>query len=110
MEMFTNSLTGAAFIKQNGKIRPTKSDKTGKVFFTSVGENPLYRNGYISDAAAAILKEKMEEDPTIKVSDVVSSFFDFAVINYVDDNGEDQSCPTLMPKASGEALYSDDRL
>ena len=110
MEMFTNSLTGAAFIKQNGKIRPTKSDKTGKVFFTSVGENPLYRSGYISDAAAAILKEKMEEDPDIKVSDVVSSFFDFAIINYVDDEGTPQECPTLMPKASGETLYSDDRL
>lgn len=109
MEIFTNSLTGAAFCEQNGPVVIKKND-SGKVFFSSTGSRPLYRSGYISDAAADILAEKLvkdEEGKMPKMSNVIASFLDFAVINYVDDEGNEQSCPTLMPKASGEQLYSD---
>ena len=43
-----------------------------------------------------------------KLKNVISTFLDFAVINYVDDDGTPQECPTLMPKASGETLYGAD--
>ena len=104
MEMFTNSLTGAAFCEQNGPIVIKKND-SGKVFFSSTGSHPLHRSGYISDAAAAIISKEMQAGGKLK--NVISTFLDFAVINYVDDEGMEQSCPTLMPKASGEQLYSD---
>lgn len=106
-EMFTNSLTGAAFCEQNGPIVIKKND-SGKVFFSSTGAHCLHRSGYISDAAAEIISKEMSE-PTQKLSKVISTFLDFAVINYIDDSGEPQSCPTLMPKASGETIYGDDR-
>lgn len=109
MEMFTNSLTGAAFCEQNGPIVIKKND-SGKVFFSSIGLHPLHRSGYISDAAADILAEKLvkdEEGKMPKMSNIIASFLDFAVVNYVDDKGNEQSCPTLMPKSSGEQLYSD---
>lgn len=105
MEMFTNSLTGAAFCEQNGPIIVKKND-SGKVFFSSIGSHPLHRSGYISDAAAAIISKEMEAGG--KLSKVIATFLDFAVINYVDDQGAPQECPTLMPKASGETLYGAD--
>ena len=109
MEMFTNSLTGAAFCEQNGPVVIKKND-SGKVFFSSIGSHFLYRSGYISDAAADILAEKLvkdEEGKMPKMSNIIASFLDFAVVNYVDDKGKEQSCPTLMPKSSGEQIYSD---
>lgn len=109
MEMFTNSLTGAAFCEQNGPITIKKND-SGKVFFSSTGSHPLYRSGYISDAAATILNQHMVKDDEGKMprlSNVIASFLDFAVINYIDDQEVEQSCPTLMPKASGEQLFSE---
>ena len=105
MEVFTNSLTGAAFCEQNGPIAIKKND-SGKVFFSSTGSHPLHRSGYISDAAAAIISKEMSNGGKLK--NVISTFLDFAVINYVDDNGTSQECPTLMPKASGETLYGAD--
>ena len=104
-EMFTNSLTGAAFCEQNGSVVIKKSD-SGKVFFSSTGSHPLHRSGYISDAAAAIISKEMKAGSKLK--NVISTFLDFAVINYVDDEGTPQECPTLMPKASGETLYGAD--
>ena len=109
MEMFTNSLTGAAFCEQNGPVVLKKND-SGKVFFSSIGSHCLYRSGYISDAAVTILNQHMVKDDEGKMprlSNIIASFLDFAVVNYVDDEGKEQSCPTLMPKASGEQLYSD---
>ena len=109
MEMFTNTLTGAAFCEQNGPVVIKKND-SGKVFFSSIGSRCLYRSGYISDAAADILAEKLvkdEEGKMPKMSKIIATFLDFAIVNYVDDKGKEQSCPTLMPKASGEQLYSD---
>ena len=105
MEMFTNSLTGAAFCEQNGPVVIKKND-SGKVFFSSTGSHPLHRSGYISDAAAAIISREMKAGGKLK--NVISTFLDFAVINYVDDQGAPQECPTLMPKASGETLYGAD--
>ena len=105
MEMFTNSLTGAAFCEQNGPVVIKKND-SGKVFFSSTGSHPLHRSGYISDAAAAIISKEMQAGGKLK--NVISTFLDFAVINYVDDQGAPQECPTLMPKASGETLYGAD--
>ena len=105
MEMFTNSLTGAAFCEQNGPIVIKKND-SGKVFFSSTGSHPLHRSGYISDAAAAIISREMQAGGKLK--NVIATFLDFAVINYVDDQGTPQECPTLMPKASGETLYGED--
>ena len=105
MEMFTNSLTGAAFCEQNGPVVIKKND-SGKVFFSSTGSHPLHRSGYISDAAAAIISKEMKAGGKLK--NVISTFLDFAVINYVDDQGAPQECPTLMPKASGETLYGAD--
>ena len=105
MEMFTNSLTGAAFCEQNGPVVIKKND-SGKVFFSSTGSHPLHRSGYISDAAAAIISEEMKAGGKLK--NVIATFLDFAVINYVDDQGTPQECPTLMPKASGETLYGAD--
>ena len=105
MEMFTNSLTGAAFCEQNGPVVIKKND-SGKVFFSSTGSHPLHRSGYISDAAAEIISKEMSNGGKLK--NVISTFLDFAVINYVDDEGAPQECPTLMPKASGETLYGAD--
>lgn len=106
MEVFTNQLTGAAFVESNGQVTIKKSD-SGKVFFTSTGSHPLYRTGYISDAAASIISKEM--DAGGKLKNVISTFLDFAVINYVDaTSGEAKECPTLMPKASGETLYGAD--
>ena len=105
MEIFTNSLTGAAFCEQNGPIIIKKND-SGKVFFSSTGSHPLHRSGYISDGAAAIISKEMEAGGKLK--NVITTFLDFAVINYVDDEGAPQECPTLMPKASGETLYGAD--
>ena len=105
MEMFTNSLTGAAFCEQNGPVVIKKND-SGKVFFSSTGSHPLHRSGYISDAAAAIISKEMQAGGKLK--NVIATFLDFAVINYVDDQGAPQECPTLMPKASGETLYGAD--
>ena len=129
MEMFTNSLTGAAFCEQNGNFSINKNE-AGKVFFVSTGSHPLHRSGYISQAAAEIISKEMakakslgEEGPgwVLKKEDkpahfstskamryVVSTFLDFAIINYTDDEGKEQSCPTLMPKASGETLFGVD--
>ena len=129
MEIFTNSLTGAAFCEQNGPIVIKKND-SGKVFFSSTGSHPLHRSGYISDAAAKIILEEMakakslgekgpgwvlakEDKPAhFSVSKAlrytVSTFLDFAIINYNDDEGAPQECPTLMPKASGETLFGAD--
>ena len=105
MEIFTNSLTGAAFCEQNGPIIIKKND-SGKAFFSSTGSHPLHRSGYISDAAAAIISKEMQAGGKLK--NVISTFLDFAIINFVDDDGAEQSCPALMPKASGEVLYSTD--
>ena len=105
MEMFTNSLTGAAFCEQNGPVVIKKND-SGKVFFSSTNSHPLHRSGYISDAAAAIISREMQAGGKLK--NVIATFLDFAVINYVDDQGVSQECPTLMPKASGETLYGAD--
>ena len=129
MEMFTNSLTGAAFCSQNGPFSIKKND-SGKVFFVSTSSHPLHRSGYISDAAAKIISKEManaeslgEEGPgwvpakqgkpahfsTSKaLRYTVSTFLDFAIINYDDDEGTPQECPTLMPKASGETLFAAD--
>ena len=129
MEMFTNSLTGAAFCKQNGSFS-IKKNESGKVFFVSTGLQPLHRSGYISDAAAKIISEEMakaeslgekgpgwvleKEDKPAHFSvskalrHTVSTFLDFAIINYDDDEGASQECPTLMPKASGETLFGAD--
>lgn len=105
MEVFTNQLTGSAFVESNGKVTIKKSD-SGKVFFTSTGSHPLYRTGYISDAAASIISKEMSAGKKLK--NVISTFLDFAVINYVDEAGDTIECPTLMPKASGETLYGED--
>ena len=105
MEIFTNSLTGAAFCEQNGSFDIRKND-SGKVFFVSLSSHPLHRSGYISDGAAAIISKEMEAGGKLK--NVITTFLDFAVINYVDDQGAPQECPTLMPKASGETLYGAD--
>lgn len=105
MEVFTNNLTGAAFCEQNGPIVIKKND-SGKVFFSSTGSHPLCKSGYISDAAATIISEEMSKGGKLK--NVITTFLDFAVINYTDDQGEPQECPTLMPKASGETLYGVD--
>ena len=105
MEVFTNSLTGAAFCEQNGPIIIKKND-SGQVFFSSTGSHPLHRSGYISDEAAAIISKEMKAGGKLK--NVITTFLDFAVINYVDDEGAPQECPTLMPKASGETLYGAD--
>ena len=129
MEIFTNSLTGAAFCEQNGPVVIKKND-SGKVFFTSTGVHPLHRSGYISDAAAKIILEEMakaknkkkkgpgwipqkgDQPAHFSVSKAlrytVSTFLDFAIIVYDDDEGTPQECPTLMPKASGETLYGVD--
>lgn len=108
MEVFTNQLTGAAFVESNGQIivKETKKGEVKKVFFTSTGSHPLYRTGYISDAAASIISKEM--DAGGKLKNVISTFLDFAVINYVDEHGDTKECPTLMPKASGETLYGAD--
>lgn len=128
MEMFTNSLTGAAFCEQNGVF--SIKENNGKVFFVSTGVHPIYRSGYISKAAAEIISTEMakaeslgEEGPGwvpqkgdkpahFSVSKAlrytVSTFLDFAIICYDDDEGTPQECPTLMPKASGETLYGVD--
>ena len=105
MEMFTNTLTGAAFCEQNGPVVIKKND-SGKFFFVSTGLHALHRSGYISDAAATIISKEMSSGGKLK--NVISTFLDFAVINYVDDEGTTQECPTLMPKASGETLFSAD--
>ena len=127
--MFTNSLTGAAFCEQNGLFSIKKND-SGKVFFVSTGSHPLHRSGYISDAAAKIILEEMAKAKSLgekgpgwvpqkgdkpahfsvskALRHTVSTFLDFAIINYVDDEGTPQECPTLMPKASGETLYGAD--
>ena len=129
MEMFTNSLTGAAFCEKNGNFSIKKND-SGKVFFVSTGSHPLHRSGYISDAAAKIILEEMAKAKSLgekgpgwvpqkgdkpahfSVSKAlrytVSTFLDFAIINYDADEGTPQECPTLMPKASGETLYGAD--
>ena len=105
MEVFTNNLTGAAFCEQNGPIVIKKND-SGKVFFSSTSSHPLCKTGYISDAAATIISEEMSKGGKLK--NVITTFLDFAVINYTDDQGAPQECPTLMPKASGETLYGAD--
>lgn len=129
MEVFTNSLTGAAFCEQNGIFDIRKND-SGKVFFVSTGLHPLHRSGYISKEAAAIISKEMakaeslgekgpgwvpkKEDKPAHFSvskalrHTVSTFLDFAIVNYDDDKGKHQECPTLMPKASGEVLYAAD--
>ena len=103
--MFTNSLTGAGFCEQNGPVVIKKND-SGKVFFSSTGAHPLHRSGYITDAAKEIISKEMKDGGKLK--NVIATFLDFAVINYVDDEGTIQECPTLMPKASGETLYGVD--
>ena len=105
MEMFTNTLTGAAFCEQNGPVVIKKND-SGKFFFVSTGSHPLHRSGYITDAAKEIISKEMKAGGKLK--NVISTFLDFAVINYVDDEGAPQECPTLMPKASGETRYGAD--
>ena len=105
MEMFTNTLTGAAFCEQNGPVVIKKND-SGKFFFVSTGVHPLHRSGYITDAAKEIISKEMKDGGKLK--NVISTFLDFAIINFVDDDGAEQSCPALMPKASGEVLYSTD--
>ena len=129
MEMFTNSLTGAAFCEQNGLFSIKKND-SGKVFFVSTGLHPLHRSGYISNAAAEIILEEMAKAKSLgekgpgwvpqkgdtpahfsvskALRHTVSTFLDFAIINYVDGEGTPQECPTLMPKASGETLFGVD--
>ena len=129
MEVFTNSLTGAAFCEQNGSFDIRKND-SGKVFFVSLSSHPLHRSGYISKDAAEIISKEMakakslgEEGPgwvpkkgdkpahfsvSKALRHTVSTFLDFAIINYNDDEGKPQECPTLMPKASGETLFSAD--
>ena len=129
MEMFTNTLTGAAFCEQNGPVVIKKND-SGKFFFVSTGSHPLHRSGYISKDAAELISKEMakakslgEEGPgwVPKKGDkpahfsvskalryTVSTFLDFAIINYDDDEGTPQECPTLMPKASGETLFGVD--
>ena len=129
MEVFTNSLTGAAFCEQNGSFS-IKKNETGKVFFVSTGLHPLHRSGYISKDAAEIISKEMAKAESLgekgpgwvpKKGDkpahfsvskalryTVSSFLDFAIINYNDDEGKPQECPTLMPKASGETLFGTD--
>ena len=129
MEVFTNSLTGAAFCEQNGSFS-IKKNETGKVFFVSTGLHPLHRSGYISKDAAEIISKEMakaeslgekgpgwvlakEDKPAhFSVSKAlrytVSSFLAFAIINCNDDEGKPQGCPTLMPKASGETLFGTD--
>ena len=105
MEMFTNTLTGAAFCEQNGPV-VIKKNGSGKFFFVSTGSHPLHRSGYITDAAKEIISKEMKDGGKLK--NVISTFLDFAIINFVDDDGAEQSCPALMPKASGEVLYSTD--
>lgn len=127
--MFTNSLTGAAFCTQNGSFSIKQND-SGKVFFVSTGSHPLHRSGYISDAAAKIISKEMaiaealgEKGPgwvpqkgdkpahysvSKALRYTVSSFLDFAIINYDDDEGTPQECPTLIPKASGKTLFGVD--
>ena len=129
MEVFTNSLTGAAFCEQNGNFS-IKKNESGKVFFVSTGAHPLHRSGYISDAAAKIISEEMAKAKSLgengpgwvpakgdkpahfsvskALRHTVSTFLDFAIINYDDDEGTSQECPTLMPKASGETLFGAD--
>ena len=106
MEMFTNTLTGAAFCEQNGPVVIKKND-SGKCFFVSTGSQPLHRSGYVTKAAMQIISKEMKAE-NAKLKNVISTFLDFAIINFVDDDGEEQSCPSLMPKASGEVLYSTD--
>ena len=103
MEIFTNTLTGAAFCEQNGPVVIKKND-SGKFFFVSTGSHPLHRSGYITNVAKKIISTEMKNGGKLK--NVISTFLDFAVINFVDDDGAEQSCPALMPKASGEVLYS----
>lgn len=105
MDNFTHELTGAAFIESNGKFR-IKKNESGRMFFVSTGVHPLYRTGYISDGAATIILDEMAAGR--KMKDIVSSFLDFAVISYTDDDEVDHTCPTLMPKASGEDVFNDD--
>ena len=129
MEMFTNTLTGAAFCEQNGPVVIKKND-SGKFFFVSTGSHPLHRSGYITDAAKEIISKEMAEAKSLgekgpgwvpqkgdkpahfSVSKAlrytVSTFLDFAIINYDDDEGTQQECPALMPKASGETLFGAD--
>ena len=129
MEMFTNTLTGAAFCEKNGPV-VIKKNNSGKFFFVSTGSHPLHRSGYITDAAKEIISKEMANAKSLgekgpgwvpqkgdkpahfSVSKALrytmSTFLDFAIINFVDDDGAEQSCPALMPKASGEVLYSTD--
>lgn len=110
MEVFTNELTGSAFCEQNGPILIKKNEE-GKVFFTSTSSHPICRSGYISKGAAEILTNKLVKDKDgnmPKLSNIIASFLDFAIVHFVDEEtGEEGSCPTLMPKASGEQLFSE---
>lgn len=101
IELFSNLLTGAEFCKQNGRIIVKRNN--GRYFFSSVGMHPLYKSGYISESAAKILEEQVGRKGRM-LKEAISEFLEFAVINYTDDNGEHQSCPTLMPKSQGQIL------
>lgn len=99
--LFSNVLTGAEFCEQNGRI--IVKINNGRYFFSSVGIHPLYKSGYITESAAEILEEQVGRKGR-KMKETISEFLEFAVINYTDDNGDNQSCPTLMPKPQGQVL------
>ncbi len=102
IEPITNRMTGTEFCKKNGPVIITRYD-SGKIFFTSSGSNPIARSGYIAEAAAEIIHREMNNGGKLK--NIISTFLEFAVVNYVDDDGKKQSCPTLMPKSEGKILY-----
>lgn len=112
-EIFTDEMTGAAFCEKNGAIT-IKETGSGKVFFTSVGSKAIYRSGYISDKAAKVLLPFIKDEvkngakPGAAIRKGIATLLDFAVIHFTDEEDEEQSCPTLMPKASGTVLFSAD--
>lgn len=112
-QQFTNDCSGAAFCRQNSitsdaDIRFQKT-KDGGVFFSVTTEDPTYRKGYVSKKAWELLstfrsENKEKDDGTLKAK-AIASLLDFAIVHYVDNDGVEQSCPTLMPQASGELLW-----
>ena len=115
-EIFTDEMTGAAFCEKNGAIT-IKETGSGKVFFTSVGSNALYRSGYISEKAAKVLLPFIKDEvkngakPGAAIRKGVATLLDFAIVHFIDEedkDGKEQSCPVLMPKASGTVLFSAD--
>lgn len=88
METFTDQCSGKVFAARNAKLEVKQTSK-GKLFFVGSTDE----RGYISDAAAALLREEMSK-PRASLKKALC-LLTFSVIHTVNDDGEDVEIPTL---------------